>query len=849
MLGAIAAGVLPGYFWAGFLRPAGGLGERLAWSAALSLASVPVLALALARAFGTGVTLGVAIVSIAVVLGSGALALVLRGPPADRAAPALRGAAVLRGAAPLRGAPGALRSAPASRGAAAVRGAPGMPDIPVLPRPPAISDWRTLALIVAAFGVALAVALGLPSPWWLLVVMLAALVVAGALASAGTESGWQPSVVLREPVLAVVLALTAVRAYAGPVRHDWPYLRGSDLFSHAVMAEQMLAHGTYTTYLIYPPGFSTLTAVICRVSGLTPLALFPVLAPALLVLTTLAAYALATKVWGWEYGLAAAALSGLVLRGPYASFAEGRYPDLTAAYFLLVMLVAALITLYGSPSVRSGVLVAVVGGSVVLYHSVATLYLALLLAAVGVVGLPYLLLRQRRRTAGAHGQARAEVREEQHASVRGGQHPELREAHAEARDAGRAETRAAVSTDAREAGPADARQAGPADARQAGPAEARDAGHAEAREAGHAEARDAVPTGAPGAGHAEAREAAPAEAPEEQPADGRAETRRLAWSLTLALGGLGVLAVAYAGYTYLLGSSGAGTSGTSTAVSIAVGSQSVLSVTNVLSALSSAVVWLGVFGLAALVAGIRYLRRPGQVMTALTLVLWFGLMYAGSRTAADGFPQRFERDLGGPLSVLGALGAGLILQSLVRWRAPRRTVAVLAAVAAGAVVAIAGVQAIRATVAESHPVHTGILDPQVAAAGAWLGQHNTGGTIISTPAMNSGITNRAVLAMGGYTGLQSYSPFRIAHPRSLPTAGRAPLLDSQQVLTQPASCRSAGIFTSQDVRYVILYRFGHAADLAGFRTDPARYRRVFENPSVVIYAPSHAPDDKCHGAG
>jgi hypothetical protein len=799
LLGAIAAGVLPGYFWAGFLRPAGGLGERLAWSAALSLASVPVLALALARALGTGVTLGVAIVSIAVVLGSGALALVLRGPPADRGAPALRGAAALRGA-------------------------PGLAAIPVLPRPRAISDWHTLALIVAAFGVALAIALGLPSPWWLLVVMLAALVVAGALASAGTGSGWQPGIVLREPVLAVVLALTAVRAYAGPVRHDWPYLRGSDLFSHAVMAEQMLAHGTYTSYLIYPPGFSTLTAVICRVSGLTPLALFPVLAPALLVLTTLAAYALATKVWGWEYGLAAAALSGLVLRGPYASFAEGRYPDLTAAYFLLVMLVAALITLYGSPTARSGVLVAVVGGSVVLYHSVATLYLALLLAAVGVVALPYLLLRQRGRRAGAHGQGRVAVREEQHAAVRGEQ------------GAGAGGEQRAGAGGEQRAGVHDEQRAG---VRDAGHAEAPDKSRQGVPDAAHAEARDE--------GRTEARGGERAAAGEEQRADGRAEARRLAWTLTLGLGGLGVLAVAYAGYTYLLGSSGAGTSGTSTAVSIAVGSQSVLSVTNVLSALSSAVVWLGVFGLAVLVAGIRYLRRPGQVLTALTLVLWFGLMYAGSRTAADGFPQRFERDLGGPLSVLGALGAGVILQSLVRWRAPRRTVAVLAAAAAAAVVAIAGVQAIRAAVAESHPVHTGILDPQVAAAGAWLGQHNTGGTIISTPAMNSGITNRAVLAMGGYTGLQSYSPFRIAHPRSLPTAGRAPLLDSQEVLAQPASCRSASIFASQDVRYVILYRFGHAADLAGFRTDPARYHRVFENPSVVIYAPSHAPDDKCHG--
>jgi len=730
LLGALAAGVLPGYFWAGFLRPAGGLGERLAYSAAISMASVPVLAVVQARLFGTGVTLWVAIASIVVVLASGAVAVVLRGPP-------------------------------------------GEPGDPVLPRPAAIGDWRTLALIAAGFGLALASALGLPAQWWTLLATLAALLAAGVLAAtrgagamaagtgtagamaagtgtagtgaagtgaagtgaagtgaagtgaagtgtAGTGAARPLGAVLREPVLAAILALTALRAYAGPVRHDWPYLRGSDQFSHAVMAEQMLAHGSYGTYLIYPPGFSALTAVVCRVSGLTPLALFPVLAPALLLLTTLATYALATRLWGWEYGLAAAALSGLVLRGPYASFAEGRYPDLTAAYFLLVMLVAALITLLAAPSVRSGVMVAVIGASVVLYHSVASLYLAVLLAAVALVSLPYLLPRRRTE-----------------------------------------------------------------------------------------------------------------------------DTPRLARALSLALASLGVLSVAYAGYTYLAGKSGAGASGTSTAVSIALGSQPVLSVPHVLTALSSSVVWLGVLGLAALVAGIRYLRQPGQVLAALTLVLWCGLMYAGSRTAADGFPQRFERDLGGALSVLGALGAGLILQSLVRWQAPRRTVAALAAAAAAAVIAITGLQAVRAASADTQPVHTGILDPEVAAAGAWLRQHNTGGTVISTPAMNSGITNRAVLAMGGYTGLQSYSAFRIAHPRSLPTAGRAPLLDSLEVLLHPATCSTADIIARQDVRFVVLYRFGHTADLAGFRTDPARYRRAFENSSVIIYAPSSEVDKAC----
>jgi hypothetical protein len=186
------------------------------------------------------------------------------------------------------------------------------------------------------------------------------------------RAGW------RALALSVALGLVAVRAYAAVIRFDWPYVRGSDQFSYAIMAERLLSHGSYGTFLVYPPGFSTLTAVFCRISGLTPLTLFPVLAPSLLVLVALGAYALATRLWGWEYGVVAAALTGLVLTGAHTSLTQGRYPDLTAAFFLMVMLVAALITLYESRSVRSGLLVTVVGASVVLYHPVVSLYMALL---------------------------------------------------------------------------------------------------------------------------------------------------------------------------------------------------------------------------------------------------------------------------------------------------------------------------------------------------------------------------------------------------------------------------------------------------------------------------------------
>ena len=738
LLAAVAAGVAPGYFWAAVLRPASGLAERLTYSAVLSMASVPVVAVLLARAAG-GVTLWVALAAVGIVFGAGLLAYLLKG---------------------------------AAHGDGS----------PVLPSPDMVRDPRVLLLIAGVFVLALVTMLHRPAPGWLLLVTAAGLILAGALAirsaavgpggtsaasggdarsgtgpAAGGPGGSTPaagpsggagstartgglagsppasartlvaptgSAAPAEPAdvpampgvgqgaLALVLALTAYRAYSGVIRHDWPFLRGSDQFSHAVMAEQMLTHGSYGSYLIYPPGFPALTAVICRFCGLTPLELFPVLAPTLLVLCALGAYTLASGLWGWQYGIAAAALNGLVLTGAYAGFAEGRYPDLVAAFFLLVMMIAALTTLYQSPTLRSGALVAVIAASAVLYHSVATLYAAVILALIAVIALPYLLLQHQ---------------------------------------------------------------------------------------------------------------------------------RRVARVLLLTLCAAAVLAVCYAALTYNLTGLVTGHSSTSTAVSLTLGSQSAPAPRHLLVALGPALVWLGLFGAGAVAMGVRYLARPTQVLAAVTVLLWCVVMYVGSRTAADGFPQRFERDLGAPLSVVAAFGLVIVVRALLAQRPGARTVLTAAAATAAVVVgAVVVVQATRSLTASARP-NREVLTHRVAAAGRWLGQHNTGGNIISTPYMNPGITNRAVLAMGGYTGLQSYGAFRIAHPRSLPPAGRQPLLDSQHVLLHPATCQAADILARDDVRYVVLYRFGPGADLPAFAADPTRYRRVFQNPSVIIYAAAHHP--------
>lgn len=702
---AIAAVVLPGYFWATLLRPAGGLAERLGYSSALSLATVPVVALVLARLAGSGISLWIALASVVLVFGSGALALLWRGVARGTAEPILR-------------APGAIR------------------------------DPRALALLAVAFVAALVSVLhSSPAPGWLNAAILLLLVLAAVLGRpsrvpdevAGqaparvpdqgpddipdqevprTRKSRPAATALRGPVLAIVLAATAVRAYEPVIRYDWPSIRGLDHFSHVLMAQQMLGHGSYGSYLIYPPGFPAVSAVLSRLSGLPPLVLYPVIAPALLVLTALAAYVLATRLWGWGYGIAAAALSGLVLHGAYGSLADGRYPDLTSAYFLITMGVAALLTLYASPSRRSAALAAVLGASPILYHSVATLYEALILVLAAVTSVPYLLYLRRR---------------------------------------------------------------------------------------------------------AEAR------------------------TVLAGLAALAVLAIGYGWYTYGVGWPVAGHSASSAAVSQVLGSQSAPAPLHLFSALAPPMVWLGVLGLALLVLTLRYERRPAPVLATVTVVLWCLAMYAGSRTAADGFPQRFERDLGAALSVVAALGLGVLLKTAwLAWQTSRSgkvvPVAVLSLALVLPLVLAIAVPSAREARTESSPAR--LLSAPVVAAGAWLRDHNSGGTIVATP-MNHGITERSVLALGNYTGLMYYSPgVSFSKARSLPPAGVRPLIDSQEVLEHPASCAAERAIAREDVRFVVIYRKtgpDPAADLAGFQADPARYRPVFQNRSVIIYAPQDGP--------
>jgi hypothetical protein len=497
--------------------------------------------------------------------------------------------------------------------------------------------------------------------------------------------------------------------------HNWPYPRGVDRYEHAVMTGMTLSEGSTESFMLYPPGFHFLTAELSRLTGLGPLELFPILAPLLLLLPALACYALARRLWGWECGVAAALLSGLILGGTYLHFAEARYPNFVGTQFLVVLAVAALVGLYASsPSVRGGLLLAILGSSTVLYHQIAGYTLAVVLAFVGLLFVPYLFLRHR--------------------------------------------------------------------------------------------------------------------------------PRGVALFLSLAV--LGLLSVLYAWDTYDLGRLVLGLFGAKEetgrggeAVAMAIGTKPTYDLGHLLATTTEPVAWLGLLGV-LLVAGELLRRRVGtpQTLAYLTVLLWAVLLFAGSRTSYSGFPDRFERDFGIPLAVFAALALVVLSRSV--WL---RSGAALAS--ASAVVLLSGVlvggQAVRNLEQAAGPsprLKDRPPPPAVASAGDWLGTHNDGGNIVATPYLNY-VPSRGMLAMGGYTGMQSYDAARIRRGRDLPPFGAGPLWDALWVLKNPEGEKTRRIMAENDVRYVVFHKRYPGADWRNFERREDLYSVAFENEGVVIFEP------------
>lgn len=679
---ALIVCVLPGYFWSRLLCGGEDRAVRIAYSTALSITLVPAVALAQIRILGTGLTFTLAASSVLIVLVAGFIAYAKFGPAKESETPLAK-----------------------------------RPSPPQLP-----------ALIL--FGLAFAWALVghvIWLPGWVVWSGASLLLVSGGATALLNKSGQNPSAdseasgetggdwgesigtAARYALLSLVLLLALARGYLGPVLQDWPFLRGDDQYEHTVMTEMMISGGSTADFMLYPPGIHLMMAEVSQLSGLGPLKIFAVLAPALLVPPTLALYALARRLWGWEYGLAAAFFYGVLSGGAYWYLEHGRYPNIIAAQFLMVLALAALFRLHDSLSWRSGLLLALLGSSVVLYHQVGSLYLAVLLGFAALLFLPHALLQERSRS----------------------------------------------------------------------------------------------------------------------------------FALVLWLGLLGILSTLYAWNTYdlpriasnILGGQEASRGGE--AVSMAIGTKPPESLNDLIELTSQPVLLLGLLGAMYLIFNRCGGTDTTGILVRVVLVFWASLMFIGSRTSYSGFPDRFERDLGVPLALLAALAFVTITRSLTRRSTLAVIVASLTVIVAGTLIQH---RAYESLIFASEPSGQLTMSQRVASAGDWLEENNTGGNIVVSPYVDR-VPSRGLLAMGGYTKMQSYDEFRIRLGRDIPPSGTEPLWDALWLLEHPEGKKTQKLLDEYDISYIVISKMDPAKEWQAFKDRKDLYRSVFENKSAIIFAP------------
>jgi len=272
---------------------------------------------------------------------------------------------------------------------------------------------------------------------------------------------------------------------------------------------------------------------------------------------------------------------------------------------------------------------------------------------------------------------------------------------------------------------------------------------------------------------------------------------------------------------------------------MAIGTKPTYDIGHLLTTTSQPVVWLGLLG-ALLVVGELVRRDPGvgapQRLAYLTLLFWAVLLFVGSRTSLSGFPDRFERDLGIPLALLAALALVTVVRSLGVRRPAAFGVSLLAALLVAALVGVQAVRNLEQAAGPSPRLKDRPPPPEVVAAGGWLEENNEGGNIVATPYL-AHVPSRGMLAMGGYTGMQSYDAARIRRGRDLPPFGAGPLWDALWVLHHPEGERTRRILEEYDVRYVVFHKRYPTIDWRPFADQKDLYRVAFENESVVVFEP------------
>jgi len=188
--------------------------------------------------------------------------------------------------------------------------------------------------------------------------------------------------------------------YYGIFHFDYPVPPGDDGIRHMTEAKHILQSGSYKAHAgsADPPLFHILLATLTSISQEHLVSVTKIFTPFLAILVTFSIYLLARRYFNRKLALLSLLLFAFVSPQPWQIYEDGTYLNLIAAEFFLVLMLAflpRLLKFSHKPHWKYIILVALLAGSVILSHSLSTVYLLMLLGTVAALCL-YLKLRRKK---------------------------------------------------------------------------------------------------------------------------------------------------------------------------------------------------------------------------------------------------------------------------------------------------------------------------------------------------------------------------------------------------------------------------------------------------------------------
>jgi len=173
--------------------------------------------------------------------------------------------------------------------------------------------------------------------------------------------------------------------YLDVLKYDYYVPPGTDPVVHTAIVKNIL-EGETLKYVVYPPGFHYLIALLAKITHLDPIKIMVYFYPSLLFFSAIAVYLFARNFFDKTIALLALFLYGFISPAPrFTPLWDGGFPNLIGADFLMVLGFLYFLKAYKTEKVKDRLLAGLFIGLVAFFHHFSTYLMTILIFALSLV--------------------------------------------------------------------------------------------------------------------------------------------------------------------------------------------------------------------------------------------------------------------------------------------------------------------------------------------------------------------------------------------------------------------------------------------------------------------------------